>query len=152
MIKKPETYEEAKIILSSKEAKEVDKYHKKMAIRRMKLWPTFLFTSLNALTAIPAYYYQDPKYFTAGATFIIPLTLSVLAVTVSDYIKLKKYEESLNDGSYIANNNKETVMKQAAAYVDDYYGNKLDKRELDKMLSEAEEQEGVKNDEHVASR
>ena len=155
MIKKPETYEEAKIILSSKEAKEVDKYHKKMAIRRMKLFPAFLFTSLNLIVTAPAIYMQDPGMIKIALLTSTGTALMGLAGLIPDYISRIKLEKSINDGSYIENNSEEDVIKKAQAFVDDYYLNGLDrekkpKDELEEMFQDT--QEGVKNDEHVASR
>ena len=155
MIEKPKTYEEAKIILKSDEVKQVNKYLKKMAIRRMKLFPALLFASLNLILTAPAINMQDPGMIKIALLTSTGTALMGLAGLIPDYISRKKLEESINDGSYIENNSEEDVIKKAQAFVDDYYLNGLDnekkpKDELEEMLQDT--QEGVKNDEHVASR
>ena len=155
MIEKPKTYEEAKIILKSEEVKQVNEYLKKMAIRRMKLFPAFLFTSLNLIVTAPAIYMQDPGMIKIALLTSTGTALMGLAGLIPDYISRIKLEKSINDGSYIANNSEEEVIKKAQAFVDDYYLNGLDrekkpKDELEEMFQDTQGE--VNDNKHVASR
>lgn len=112
MLEKPETYEEAKIIIKNSTTSEMAELNKKL----LKIRAGFI-TAIGLTAATAAGIVVNDPLVTIG---LMPIFGTISISSIVQYLHYLRNQQKINDDTFFDDKSEEEIMKMAEEYVESY--------------------------------
>ena len=112
MLEKPETYEEAKIIIKNSTTSEMAELNKKL----LKIRAGFI-TAIGLTAATAAEIVVNDPLVTIG---FMPIFGTISLTSIVQYLHYLRNQQKINDDTFFDDKSEEEIMKMAEEYVESY--------------------------------